>query len=256
MDNARKQQLVNLLKNPVFTIDTPDDEALLRYDQALTHSSWASEQKQAGNPCEDYERLEFLGDCILDFIIAEELYTSFKTRAPELHRRFPDKTDESLLTDMLHDITNDKKIAEIVVAHPVFEESIRRGLGQESNDSIRAGSFEAFVAAVYCHAGIGAARHLVQQLFKDKIERAEPIVSWKNKLQECVQKRFQPHDVRQILRYHEPVLDSMSAQLCVRVSVNGEIWGEGRADCKRDAEVEAAKDACQHHCMNAIRYQS
>jgi len=253
MDNERKHQLVNLLKNPVFTIDTPDDKALLRYDQALTHSSWASEQKQAGIPCEDYERLEFLGDCILDFIIAEELYTSFKKRAPELHHRFPDKTDESLLTDMLHDITNDKKIAEIVVANPVFEENIRRGQGQELTDSIRAGAFEAFVAAVYCHAGIGAARQLVQQLFRDKIERAEPIVSWKNKLQECVQKRFLPPDVRHILRYHEPVPDSMSAQVCVRVSVNKETWGEGRAGCKRDAEVEAAKDAYQHHCMNAMR---
>ena len=242
-----------LLKSPFFRFGEVSEAALLAYDQALTHSSWASEQKQVGIPCEDYERLEFLGDCILDFIIAEELYTSFEKRAPELHRRFPDKTDESLLTDMLHDITNDKKIAEIVIANPVFEENIRRGLGQEPNDSIRAGAFEAFVAAVYCHAGIGAARHHVQQLFRDKIDTAEPIVSWKNKLQECIQKRFQPPDVRHILRYHEPVLDNMSAQVCVRVSVNGEIWGEGRAECKRDAEVEAAKDAYQHHCMNTIK---
>jgi len=152
---------------------------------------------------------------------------------------------------MLHDITNDKKIAEFVIANPVFEENIRRGQGQESNDSIRAGAFEAFVAAVYCHAGSGATRHIVQRLFKDKIDSAEPIVSWKNKLQECVQKRFQPPDVRHILRYHEPVLDCINTKICVGVSVNGEIWGEGRAECKRDAEVEAAKDAYQHHCKNA-----
>jgi len=250
MDAVRAKELRDFLCCPLFGFDDVSEEALLLYDQALTHSSWASEKKQTGIVCKDYEQLEFLGDCILDFIIAEELYSSFQNRARKLHERFPDKTDESLLTDMLHDITNGKKIAEIVVSNRIFEGCIRIGAGQELNDSIRAGAFEAFIAAVYYHKGIAGTQHLVHRLFRMQIESAEPIVSWKNKLQECVQKKFQPPDVRTILRYHEPIMDGGSAQLCVRVSVNGKFWGEGRADCKRDAEIEAAKNAYETHCTN------
>ncbi|MCX6689534.1 MAG: putative dsRNA-binding protein [Methanoregula sp.] len=251
MDTFRAKELRDLLKTPLLDFDDVGDEALHRYDQALTHSSWTSEQKQIGVMCEDYEQLEFLGDCILDFIIAEELYSSFQHRARTLYERFPDKTDESLLTDMLHDTTNDKKLAEIVVATRIFDACIRRGTGQELNDSIRAGALEAFIAAVYYHKGITGAQQLIHRLFRERIEHAEPITSWKNKLQECVQKKFLPPDVRTILQYHEPVPENGSTYVSVQVSVNKETWGEGRAGCKRDAEIEAAKNAYETHCQKA-----
>jgi dsRNA-specific ribonuclease len=59
MDEARKQQLLNLLRSPVFNIDTPDAAALDHYDQALTHSSYVKEQRDQYIQFEDNERLEF-----------------------------------------------------------------------------------------------------------------------------------------------------------------------------------------------------
>jgi len=252
MNQDRAQELRELLHSPLVGFEDVSEEVLARYDQALTHSSFASEEKQTGIETGDYEQLEFLGDCILDFIIAEELYSSFRLRARSLHDRFPDKTDESLLTDMLHDITNDRKLAEIVVANRIFDPCIRRGSGQELNDSIRAGALEAFIAAVYYHKGFTGAQQLVYRLFRQRIEHAEPITSWKNKLQECVQKKFQPPDVRTILRYHDPVPENGSTAVSVQVSVNGIPWGVGRAGCKRDAEIAAAKNAYETHCRNTI----
>jgi ribonuclease III len=251
MEPERKQQLVNLLRNPVFSLGTPNDEALLRYDQAFTHSSFAKEHRDQGIFCEDNERLEFFGDCILDFIIGQELYGSFPERIEELKKHYPKKKDEALLTDMLHNLTNDEQLSAIVITIDSFDSTIRRGSGQALNESIRAGAFESFIAAVFHNRGIEKTQDIVKNVFKDRIKNATPIVSWKNRLQECVQKQVKTAQVSDIIKYDTCRLEN--SQVCVRVSVNGEIWGEGRADCKRDAEVEAAKDAYQHHCMNAIR---
>lgn len=253
MDNERKQRLVELLRSPVFGIDTSDDHKLLLYDQALTHSSYAKEQRDRGIDCSDNERLEFLGDCILDFLIGSELYD----RIDEIKRQYPDRKDEAVLTDLLHELTNDNKLSRMDIALDPLYTLIRCGKGQMLNDSIKAGAFEACVAAIYRDQGIKKTRTVVTGLFKEQLEHPKTIVSWINKLQECVQKQERVAEVQGIIRYTSrreagtPDDDPWhTAEVSVKKSgKDWEVWGTGHGKKEQDAEKEAAKHAFMKHCL-------
>jgi dsRNA-specific ribonuclease len=251
MDEERKRQLVNLLRTPVFDIHSSDDVALNRYDQALTHSTYAKEQRDRGNRCDDNELLEFFGNYVLDFLIVSELYE----RIEDLKRQYPGKKDEALLTDMLHEITNDKQLSEKAISIDSFNEAIQCGKGQKLNVTIRAGAFEAFIAAVYDDLGTDQTRTIVNRLFRDEINNAAPIVSWKNKLQECVQKQKRVPQVKEIIRYDNDRIagtpddnPSHISKVCIKTKEKWELWGTGEGKQIEDAEVEAARDAYEKHC--------
>ncbi len=253
MDKERKQQLLNLLRSPVFDIDTSDDRKLLLYDQALTHSSYAKEQRDLGMDCNDNERLEFLGDCILDFLIGSELYKLIE----ELKSRYPNQKDEAILTDLLHELTNDTKLSRMAIALDPFYTLIRCGKGQILTDSIKAGAFEAFVAAVYDDKGIKKTRSVVTGLFKEQLKNPKTIVSWRNKLQECVQKQERVAEVKEIIRHknwcEEDTPDHDARHISeVYIKKSGkewELWGTGHGKKEQDAEKEAAKNAFMKHCI-------
>ena len=246
MDDPRKAQLLSLLSDPVFSIGDPGDEALRQYDQALTHSSSGSD---------DNERMEFFGDCVLDFLVGQELYESFDRRSSQIRARFPALKDEALLTDMLHEITNDRNLAAIAGNIPGFDTAIRRGPGQLLTPSIRAGAFEALIAAIFEDRGIDRTRDVVRTLFCDRIEHAEPIVSWKNRLQECVQKQEPSAKVSDIIQYRTrreegtPDHDARhTAEVFVRIG--GGDWerrGTGHGRRGKDAEMDAARDAVDRY---------
>lgn len=260
MDEERKKQLLSLLRDPIFGISTLDEVALFRYDQALTHSSFANKQPDRNNFCEDNERMEFFGDCILDFLIGSELYELFPKRIEGLRKLYPNKKDEALLTDMLHEITNDSELSEIVISLSSLEGLIRCGSGQTSNDSIRAGAFEAFIAAILVDQGIEKTKTIVSQLFKERITHAEPIISWKNKLQECIQKREKTTNVKDIIDYRtrreEGTPDHAARHISdVYIKLFGkdwEIWGSGSGIKGKDAEKVAAENAFQNNCVNQL----
>jgi len=253
MDKERKQRLVKLLRSPVFGIDTSDDLKLLLYDQALTHSSDAKEQRDRGIDCGDNERLEFLGDCILDFLIGSELYEHID----EIKSQYPNRKDEAILTDLLHELTNDNKLSKMAIALDPLYTLIRCGKGQILNDSIKAGAFEAFVAAVYEDKGIEKTRTAVTGLFKEQLENPKTIVSWINKLQECVQKQERVADVKGIISYKSRREDGTPddearhiSELYIKKSgKDWELWGTGRGKKEQDAEKDAAKDAYLKHCI-------
>jgi ribonuclease-3 len=253
MDEERKQQLVKLLMSPVFGIGTSDDQKLLLYDQALTHSSYAKEQRDRGLDCNDNERLEFLGDCILDFLIGSELYD----RIDEIKRQYTDRTDEAVLTDLLHELTNDNKLSKMGIALDPLYSLIRCGKGQILNDSIKAGAFEAFVAAVYLDTGIKKTRTVVTGVFREQLKNPKTIVSWINKLQECVQKQERVAQVKEIIRYKScrdvgtPDDDPRhTSEVYIKKSgKEWELWGTGHGKKEQDAEKEAAKDAYLKYCI-------
>jgi ribonuclease-3 len=253
MDEERKQQLVKLLMSPVFGIGTSDDQKLLLYDQALTHSSYAKEQRDRGLDCNDNERLEFLGDCILDFLIGSELYD----RIDEIKRQYTDRNDEAVLTDLLHELTNDNKLSKMGIALDPLYALIRCGKGQILNDSIKAGAFEAFVAAVYLDTGIKKTRTVVTGVFREQLKNPKTIVSWINKLQECVQKQERVAQVKEIIRYKScrdvgtPDDDPRhTSEVYIKKSgKEWELWGTGHGKKEQDAEKEAAKDAYLKYCI-------
>jgi ribonuclease-3 len=247
MDERRKKKILDLLRDPVFGIQTTNEEALSLYDQALTHSSYEKP---------DNERLEFFGDCILDFCIATELYTSFERRADTLRREFPKMKDEALLTEMLHSITNDLDLSEKASTIKLFDDAIQCGLGQALNESIRAGAFEAFIGAMLIDQGQEKTLDVIAKLFVEEIRNAKPIASWKNKLQECVQAQNKTAMVQGIIKYQtcreEGTPDHDARHMStVQIKDSGKdwvIWGEGHGKKAKDAEVAAAKIAFEKYC--------
>jgi len=244
---------VKLLRGPVFDIDTSNDQKLPVYDQALTHSSYAKEQRDHGIDCKDNERLEFLGDCILDFLLGSELYE----RIDEIKRQYPNRKDEAVLTDLLHELTNDTRLSRMAIALDPLYALIRCGKGQKLNDSIKAGAFEAFVAAVYGDKGVEKTRTVVTGVFREQLENPRTIVSWINKLQECVQKQERVADVKGIIRYKSCREDGTPdddprhiSEVSIKKSgKDWELWGTGRGKKEQDAEKEAAKNAFIKHCI-------
>lgn len=260
MDEYRRQQLIALLNQPPLEIATTDEGVLSRFDQALTHSSYAKEQQDKHLPCEDNEPMEFLGDCILDFIMGMELYAVFPQRSEELVRRFPNYRGkkEALLTDLLHQITKNESLSLIASEIPLFNSAILRGKGQGLVDSIRAGAFEAFIAALYQTQGLEKTRCVIWRVFEDRITRAEPLVSWKNELQEYLQKIIKGQDIKGFIDYPEPQrkagLPEHPQRFIqeVKVKMPGkewEVWGCGEGSSKPDAERAAAEDAYKKHCV-------
>lgn len=247
MDEKRKDQLLKLLRDPVFNIYTEDEVALSHYNQALTHSSY-------GRP--NNERLEFIGDGALDFLIELELFHSFDERFDSLKKEFPKVSEESLLTDMLHDITNDMKLSEKVMKIKPFEEAIRCGGGLVPNESIRAGALEAFIGAMVIDQGLEKTHAVVSILFEDEIRNAKPIASWKNKLQECVQARNKTAKVQDIIKYRTCRVDGTpdhdtqhTSTVFVRDSGTDWVeWGTGQRRKGKDAEMAAARNAFEEHC--------
>lgn len=136
----------------------PNDESLLV--QAFNHRSWCAEHPADGSN----ERLEFLGDSVLGFIVADLVYRS----EPDL--------DEGDLTDIRKAVVNSVCLAEIAIEHG-FGEHLRLGKGEEQSGgrekpSILADSVEAVLGAVYLDGGLDAARDVVVRLFGERLQAA------------------------------------------------------------------------------------
>lgn len=140
------------------------------YSTAVTHSSYTNE-----NPSyPDYERLEFLGDAVLEIIISDYLY---KER----------KLEEGIMTKMRASYVCEEACA-TYAKELGLDEDIRVGTGEEINTTIMADVFEAFVAAVYLDQGFEFTKKFVLDIIVKYIENEiEFLHDYKSKLQELVQ---------------------------------------------------------------------
>ncbi|MBD2177309.1 ribonuclease III [Pseudanabaena sp. FACHB-1998] len=210
-----------------------NDEKLLR--RALTHRSFVNESfDESGHN----ERLEFLGDAILNFISGEYLYEQNPEMAEdEMTRRRSALVDEKQLARFATEVGLDFRIR--------LGEGAKRE-GGYTNPNILSSTFEAVVGAYYLdnQRNIDILRPLVQQLFdsvpKDVMVVRSSIDS-KNKLQEFVQANGETTPPK----YETEQVGGMShaPEFLSKVYVNGKIYGEGKGRNKKDAEKEAAADA-------------
>ncbi len=149
---------------------------------ALTHSSYANE---SGEGEENNERLEFLGDAVLELCVSEELY-----------RRFPD-APEGALTLMRSKLVSEPGLASLARGLGLGRR-IRLGKGEENQggrdrSSLLGDVLEAVLGAVFLDGGFEAARAVILAVFADKWPEAPPaarIKDAKSRLQEYMQKRF------------------------------------------------------------------
>lgn len=200
---------------------------------ALTHSSWANENRRSGLPSN--ERLEFLGDSVLGFIVAEFLY-----------RNKPDMP-EGQMTRTRAELVCERSLVGAAEALELGD-CLLLGRGEEMGGgrrrpSILADAFEAVVAAVYLDGGIGPAAELVTRLILSGMDEAvKAACDYKTLLQEHVQKKS-----GQTLSYHmtgESGPDHMK-QFSVEVRLNGSVVGTGSGRSKKEAEQAAAKVALE-----------
>lgn len=211
---------------------------------ALTHKSYAIER---GHPMSHSQRLEFLGDAVLNMVVSEYLY-----------KRYP-KYDEGELS----------KLRAIVVSEDVISEKareiglgkyIRLGRGEEHTGgrqraSILADTMEALIGAIYLDKGLDIARTFVIQLLADEIEeisKEEYERDYKTSLQELTQKRFKTIPVYETLGQYGPDHDKTFE---VVVKIKGIVVGRGIGGNKRRAEQAAAKEALEKIASGQVRIE-
>ena len=202
------------------------------FEQAFTHRSYLNEAK---NELESNERLEFLGDSILSFVVSEHLYTTF----PEF--------DEGILTNLRSLLVNTKSIAQAarllnLGQHLKLSRGEEESKGRE-NESLLANSFESFIGALYIDQGIEEVRKFIgTMLFPqiDEIVKNKAFKDPKSLLQEYVQARKQNSPSYKVLNEEGP---PHAKTFTIGVFVNQELIGEGAGKSKQDGEEEAAKKA-------------
>lgn len=199
---------------------TIKNEKLLK--EALTHSSYSNEH---GGTC--YERLEYLGDAVLEIVCSEYLYKNTNNPEGEMSRLRSLYVCENALYEYSKLIN--------------LKDYILLGNGiDEANKTIIADVFEAVMAVIYLESGLSTVKKLFNSLIVPHIESHDDfLMDYKSLLQESVQ------TVKKSVTYRL-VEESGPAHLKkfkVEVIIDGLVFGVGEGSTKKSAEQQAAKDA-------------
>lgn len=202
-------------------------------DRALTHASRAHENL-AGVP--DNEPLEFLGDAILGFIVADLL-----------HRRDPDG-DEGTKTKARAHLVSASSLAGRA-ADLGLPDLLALGRGEEKTGgrqkaALWVDAYEALIAAVYLDGGLEAAHRFVGGEFKAELEAGSelPGRDYKSALQERLQARGEPVPDYVVVREEGP---SHRKRFRIHCVIRGEAISEGEGFSKKQAQLEAARKALE-----------
>lgn len=197
-------------------------------EQALTHSSYANERRI--NKIGSYERLEFLGDAVLELVSSEFLFA----RHPEL--------PEGDLTKLRASMVCEPALA-FCARDIQLEEHILLGKGEETTggrkrDSITSDVMEAVIGAIYLDGGMACAKAYIDSFILSDLEHKRLFYDSKSNLQEVVQGKL-----KKDLEYE--LLDVQGPEHCqtFRVQVRileGEVLGLGEGHTKKAAEQQAA----------------
>lgn len=203
---------------------------LTLYNIAFSHSSYANEHRAK----KDYERLEFLGDAVVDLVVADYLYNN-------------EQENEGEMT---------KVRASYVCENALYEYSLELGLqkyikvghgeamaGGKYKKAIVADIFEALVGAIYVDLGYATVRRVVLNIIVPYIKNPDITFfeDYKSALQEAVQ-------TDQKSLYYELVAEEgppHDKTFTMEVKIDGIIYGRGKGSSKKEAEQVAAKSALE-----------
>lgn len=197
---------------------------------AFTHTSYANENNVAS-----YERLEFLGDAIVDFLVGEYLFMNFC----ELDEGMMSRLRALLVCEgALSSLALELKIDECMLLGHGAEQS-----GECKRPSILADMFEAHIAAMYLDAGLDNTRDYLLSVYRDKIDDAVKngkIIDYKTRLQEKLQENGPCNIVYNLVSSEGPVHHCL---FNMQVVADGKVLGSGSAYSKKQAQQAAAEDA-------------
>ncbi|KKS90372.1 MAG: Ribonuclease 3 [Microgenomates group bacterium GW2011_GWA2_44_7] len=195
---------------------------------ALTHRSYLNEHSEVK---ESNERVEFLGDAILSFIVSRYLYL-----------KYPDKPEGQLTlfrTKLVQTATLGKLAKELLIGDQLYLSKGEETNGGRSNVALLANSYEAVLGALLLDQGLEACERFVTETLLSRAEELleESPVDAKSELQEKVQAGGLP----------SPLYETVAAQgpdhakiFTVVVKVEGKVLGEGKGRSKQEAEQKAA----------------
>ena len=189
---------------------------------ALTHTSFANE-----HGVESYERLEFLGDAVLELVSSDYIYKTNKYSEGEMSRKRSLYVCENALYEYSKEIN--------------LKSYIKVGNGvKEANKTVIADVFEAVIGAIYLEKGISTVEYFFKTLIVPYIESdVDFLMDYKSTLQELVQ--TEKKSVEYVL-----VKEGGPAHkkyFVVDVVIDGIVYGEGTGKSKKEAEQHAAKEA-------------
>jgi len=197
-------------------------------NQALTHISYAQSLDKKGIAYN--ERMEFLGDAVLELVVVEYLF-----------RKYP-HLNEGELSKFRSIIVSEEALSycagQIKVDSYLLVGKNQEGI--QSQSSLLADTYEAIVGALYLDRGLEVARDFILRVFIREKERIKGMKDFKSKLQEYTQSLY-----KSIPEYEtvQEVGPDHNKAFKVRVEVKGEILGEGWGSTRRKAEKMAAKSA-------------
>ncbi len=199
--------------------------------QALTHRSWVNENsKNEGTN----ERLEFLGDAILEFVVSKEIY-----------KKFPNE-EEGYLTALRANLVNTKNLAEVATKLKIGEVILlSKGEidgGGRTNPSLLADTIEAIIGATYLDRGLDAAEKFIQDnILIDADKKSQsPLKDPKSLLQEKIQAKGLQAPKYNVVSEAGP---DHNKEFTIEVIVNGKPAARGTGKSKSEAEQDAASNA-------------
>ena len=210
------------------------DPTLLQW--ALTHRSYANEHPDAG---EDNERLEFLGDAVLNFLSGEFLY-----------KRYPNKP-EGELTALRSALVDETQLAQFARSLGLGNRMrLGKGANQEGgrqNPHLLSCTFEAMVGAYFLDSDsdIAAVRHYIIPLFESVIDNlaiASVEVNFKSRFQEWALANFKENPRYAIVSQSGP---DHAREFTAEVRVCNHKYGQGQGRKKQEAEKAAARNALE-----------
>lgn len=203
--------------------------------QALVHRSYLNEI--TGADLESNERLEFLGDAILSFIVSSWLY-----------QKFPNYK-EGELTNLRSNLVREKTLAQIAsnleLGQNLLMSQGEKASGGEKNPSLLANSLEAVIGAIFLDQSLKTTENFIKshlEPFLDQILTSGEFKDSKSLLQEKIQEKIKESPIYKILREEGP---DHNKTFTVGVYSQGKLLAEGAGKSKQEAEEIAAKLALE-----------
>ena len=219
-----------------FNLNFDDKELLIT---ALTHSSYANE-----NNCPSNERLEYVGDAVLDLLMGEYLYKKYpQNNEGDLTKKRAKNVCESALVEYAKECK--------------LKKYLRLGKGEEKSGgrdrvALQADAFEALIGAVYMDKGLAETRKIFDKVVVMIVEdeREDNFVDYKSYLQELVQSDKRTLEYR-IIAEDGPSHDK---KFTTRVYMDDILMGEGNGKSKKIAEQHSAEMALKKLAMKSMKF--
>lgn len=229
----RERQLDQLMATLGFSFQAPHLLA-----EALVHTSYAHEQPKS--QIRHNERLEFLGDAVLDLVVSDWLF------------RVNPEMDEGTMTQARASVVCERSLA-LVAQRFHLGDYLLLGCGERSRHgiypaSILADAFEALIGAIYLDCGMEVVKSFIERVLEDTLLQVQNgclIQDYKSQLQQELQKEGPRLILYQLVAQAGP---SHDRTFSVEVFVDGEVLGSGVGKSKKEAEQAAAQAALEARC--------